>query len=233
MKLSARRITLAGVLGAITVVLGLLPVGGFIPVPTPAGSATTMHIPTILAGVLEGPLVGAIVGAIFGGFSFWKAQVSANPVERLIFTNPLIAFVPRILIGVVSYYVFSLARGKRGRLALGAVAFLLLGYVGYWLPIPNSARPRLILAVLAGSFGAFIVYLINRRSENPGPGLGAVAGSLVNTAGVLGLSVAFGYLPYQAAVAVAVMHGVPEALVALVLSDLIYRSTGRFFHEPR
>ena len=39
--------------------VGPLPVGGFIPVPTPAGSATTMHIPTILAGVFEGPAAGA------------------------------------------------------------------------------------------------------------------------------------------------------------------------------
>ena len=78
MKLSVRQITLVGILGAMTVALGFMPVGGFIPVPTPAGSATTMHIPTILAGVFEGPVAGGIVGAIFGGFSFWRAQTPVS-----------------------------------------------------------------------------------------------------------------------------------------------------------
>ena len=35
-KMSTRQITLVGILGAITIALGFMPVGGFIPVPTPA-----------------------------------------------------------------------------------------------------------------------------------------------------------------------------------------------------
>ena len=132
MKLSVRQITLVGILGAMTVALGFMPVGGFIPVPTPAGSATTMHIPTILAGVFEGPVAGGIVGAIFGGFSFWRAQTQVNPVAKLMFTNPVIAFLPRILIGVISHYVYSLAKGKRGQAALMAVTCVALGHTGYW-----------------------------------------------------------------------------------------------------
>ena len=100
--------------------------------PTPAGSATTMHIPTILAGVLEGPVAGAIVGAIFGGFSFWRAQTNPNPVAKLMFSNPLIAFLPRVLIGVVSHYVYKLARGTSGRALLMFVTAAALGHTGYW-----------------------------------------------------------------------------------------------------
>ncbi len=45
-----RRIITAGLLLAITLLLAFTPVG-FIPVPTPAGSATIAHIPTIIGGV--------------------------------------------------------------------------------------------------------------------------------------------------------------------------------------
>jgi len=226
-KFSTRQITIAGVLGSVTIALGLLPVGGFIPVPTPAGAATTMHIPTILAGILEGPVIGGIVGAIFGAFSFWKAQAEVNPIAKMMFTNPAIAFLPRILIGVVSYQVYRLAQGKRGSLVLAGITGVILGHTGYY-SVKGNVQTRLYVAFLLAALGIFLVMLINRRFPRPGPALGAVAGSLTNTVGVLGLSVVLGYLPVQAAAAIAVMHGIPEALVALVLSDLVYRGTARF-----
>ncbi|HEX7586927.1 MAG TPA: ECF transporter S component, partial [Anaerolineae bacterium] len=56
--LSVRSIVVAGVLGAIAILLGYTRLG-FIPVPTPAGNATIMHIPAIIGGILEGWPVGA------------------------------------------------------------------------------------------------------------------------------------------------------------------------------
>ncbi|GAB4114521.1 MAG: ECF transporter S component [Candidatus Caldatribacteriota bacterium] len=101
-KLSIRQITIAGMLGAIAIILGTTRLG-FIPVPTPAGHATIMHIPAILGGILEGPVVGAIVGLIFGLYSFLNAT---NPI----FADPLIAILPRIFIGVMAYYSYRLFR---------------------------------------------------------------------------------------------------------------------------
>lgn len=228
MKLSIRQITIAGVLGSITIALGFIPYAGFIPVPTPAGAATTMHIPAILAGILEGPVVGGIVGAIFGGFSFWQAQGSANPIAKMMFTNPAIAFFPRIAIGVVSYYIFRLTRGKKGFYILSVIVGLILGHTGYYAMGAKAQLVRWAFAVLLFILGVILVLAVNRKNPNPGPATGAVAGSLINTIGVLGLSTAFGYIPLAAAVAVGVMHGIPEAMVAVVLTDLIYRSVSRF-----
>lgn len=73
MQLSTKEIVVAGMLGAISIVLGVTRLG-FIPVPTPAGNATIMHIPAILGAVLEGPVVGALIGLIFGIFSFFTAR---------------------------------------------------------------------------------------------------------------------------------------------------------------
>ncbi|HHV62558.1 MAG TPA: ECF transporter S component [Firmicutes bacterium] len=98
MRLSVRQVAVAGMLGALAV---LLEVSGIGRIPMPTGvSATTMHIPAILAGCLEGPVVGGFVGLVFG---LWSWLVPRNPF----FANPLISVVPRILIGVVAALVYQ------------------------------------------------------------------------------------------------------------------------------
>lgn len=100
--MKTRDITVSALLAASAIVLGATGLG-FVPVPTPAGRATIMHIPTILAGILEGPFVGGIVGLIFGLYSFFTTAV---PFLR----DPIIAIVPRILIGVVAALTFRMTR---------------------------------------------------------------------------------------------------------------------------
>jgi uncharacterized membrane protein len=98
---TVRTIVVSGVLAAIQLALGFTGIG-FIPLPTGV-NATILHIPAILAGVMEGPIAGLAVGGIFGLFSFLRATTP-------LFQNPLIAFGPRLLIGVVAYFVY---RGLR------------------------------------------------------------------------------------------------------------------------
>src|SRR3989454_9650052 len=124
-RLSTRDISIAGILGALAAALGYTPLG-FIAFPTPAGSATTMHIPVIVAGVLAGPVVGAFVGTVFGVISLLRAGTPA-------FSNPLIAIGPRIFIGVVAALIFAALQQRYARslsaLALGAGGFTILGPV--------------------------------------------------------------------------------------------------------
>lgn len=249
---SPRQIAVAGLLGALTIAMGLLPVGGFIPVPTPAGSATTMHIPTILAGIIEGPVVGAIVGFIFGAFSFWRAQVQANPVARALFTDPLIAFVPRMLIGVVAHYAYRISTGNSSRIAASAGVGITGGYTVYSAlnhlntlhtraletrgvetsltsmlsPLTGSPAFNWGFAVIVGGFLALATHRV-LKSQNSGPAVGALLGTATNTAGVLGFAVLRGYLPAAAAWAVAILHGLPEMLVATALVVLIMRGLER------
>ena len=65
MKLTTRQLTVAGLMTAMTVLLGATQ-WGFVPLPTPAGAATIMHIPVIIAGMLQGPVIGSFVGLLFG-----------------------------------------------------------------------------------------------------------------------------------------------------------------------
>lgn len=108
-RVSVRRIAVAGIFSAFTIVLTLIPSLGYIPIPP--FSITTMHIPVIIAAVLDGPLTGAFVGLMFGLSSLYTAATifSGMPVAPF-FLNPLVSVMPRILIGIVAYYVFALLK---------------------------------------------------------------------------------------------------------------------------
>jgi uncharacterized membrane protein len=111
--LNTRRIVVAGVLGAIAIVLGVTRLG-FIPVPNTTANATIMHIPAIIGAVLEGPVVGVLAGGIFGIFSWLQA-------DSPIFANPIIAIAPRLLIGLLSWLAYrSLERVNRDLAAVVA-----------------------------------------------------------------------------------------------------------------
>ncbi|MGB9813957.1 MAG: ECF transporter S component [Thermovenabulum sp.] len=150
-KSKARILAVSGILGAISIVLGMTPLG-FIPVPTAAGHATIMHVPAILGGLLEGPIAGAFVGFIFGLHSFLRA---GSPL----FADPVIAILPRIFIGILAYYSFRLTKSVALSAAIGTLTntFGVLGLAvakGY-LTLPVAAGiafthglPEVIVAVV-------------------------------------------------------------------------------------
>jgi uncharacterized membrane protein len=103
---STHDLAVAGVFGALAIVLAFTPLG-LIPVPNPTDAATSLHLPAIIAGVLSGPLVGGMVGLVLAisswylyGASFMTFAGGSLPLALLA------AFLPRILIGVVAYYVY-------------------------------------------------------------------------------------------------------------------------------
>lgn len=108
--MSTRKIVNAGVLAAIVILLGVTRIG-FIPVPTPAGNMTFMHIPAIVGGVLEGWVVGWIIGTIFGIISFFQATVP-------LFKDPLVAIFPRMFIGITAALCYYALRRQNEYIAL-------------------------------------------------------------------------------------------------------------------
>jgi uncharacterized membrane protein len=142
--LGTRQVVVAGVVGGVALFLGATRLG-LIPVPIPLiGNATIMHIPAIVGGVLEGPVVGLLAGLIFGIFSFLYAE---SPV----FANPLVAILPRLLIGVVAWAVFVALR--RFSVDLASVAAGLLGSLANTVGV-------ICLAVLFGLLPLSIVPVI-------------------------------------------------------------------------
>jgi uncharacterized membrane protein len=159
--LGTRQVVVAGVVGGVALFLGATRLG-LIPVPIPLiGNATIMHIPAIVGGVLEGPVVGILAGLIFGIFSFLYAE---SPV----FANPLVAILPRLLIGVVAWAVFvglrrfsvdlaSVAAGLFGSLA-NTVGVLTLAVLFGLLPL--SIVPVILPQAIAEAVLAAVVTVV-------------------------------------------------------------------------
>jgi uncharacterized membrane protein len=114
--LTTRKIVIAGVLGAVAILLGVTRLG-FIPVPTAAGNATIMHIPAIIGGVMQGPFVGLVIGLIFGVSSFLDATIP-------LFKDPLVAILPRLFIGVTAYLSYVSLRRVNEYAAIGMAGFV-------------------------------------------------------------------------------------------------------------
>ncbi len=224
MKFSTRDLAIAGLLGSLTALLGLTPIG-FIPFPTPAGHATTMHIPPIVAGIIEGPIIGALVGFIFGLLSWTRASIP-------IFKDPLIAFLPRIFIGVVAYYVYRAMGNKKfaygASLVMGIVSLAALrnGFshlnevrISSFKSWGTLIFPSFIFPLLLLILAIVIAWGGSRKTETKGFGIGAaaVAGTLTNTVCVLSLAVLRKYLPLAAAYFVGLTHGIPEIILAVLI----------------
>nr|WP_240503539.1 ECF transporter S component [Natranaerobius trueperi] len=163
--MNTRKLTIGGILAALCIVMSLTPLG-FVPVPTPAGAVTTMHIPVIIAGILEGPIVGGVVGGIFGLTSFIRGGQ--------FFGDPVIAILPRLLIGPGAYYFMQLTKK---------------------------------------------IF----RSQNFSISIGAFIGTIINTVGVLILASIRGYIPVEGAYIILLTHGIPEIIIAIVVTVIIGR----------
>ena len=235
-----RRIVVSGALGGVAIVLGATRLG-FIPVPTPAASATIMHIPAIIGGILEGWGVGAIIGAIFGIFSFLQ---STTPI----FKDPLVAILPRLFIGVTSFFVYQgLRRVNRvAGFAIAAAILVLVGIFGYnmltfktgnlvfdfggdanspWIHLTGQTALLLYqitggLILLLGAFaaGIFAYFAQRDQMELLAIGAAAVVGTLTNTVLVLTMIVVRGYLSAPVAIGIGITQGIPEIVVAVIIT---------------
>jgi uncharacterized membrane protein len=111
-RLPVRKIVIAGVLSAISILLGATH-WGFI--PWFGGAALTiMHVPVIIGAVLEGPWVGAVIGLIFGAFSLLQGVLAPTGQVDPVFLNPLVSILPRLFIGPLAWLVYrALERASR------------------------------------------------------------------------------------------------------------------------
>lgn len=135
-----RNMVLASVFVAIIVILAFSPLGY---IPMGVINATIIHVPVIIGAILLGPKYGAFLGMVFGFTSLWKNTYMPNPTS-FVFSpfvrvgeyggnlwSLVVCMVPRILVGVVSYYVFRGALKVLGKKRGGAaIALTAAGVVG-------------------------------------------------------------------------------------------------------
>lgn len=109
--LQTRRLALIGIFTAIIIIMSVTPWLGFLQIGPIQG--TTLHIPVIILAIVEGPVVGGILGFMFGAISMIKAFTTPTPFSFM-FMNPIIAILPRILIGVLTGLLFDALKRKEG-----------------------------------------------------------------------------------------------------------------------
>lgn len=97
-----------------------------LPVPI---KPTIIHIPVIIASIIYGPRVGGTLGFLMGMISLITNTVYLLPTSYLFspfvpdgnLASLIIAFVPRILIGITPYFVYKMLKNKTGLFIAGAI----------------------------------------------------------------------------------------------------------------
>ncbi|MDR1630281.1 MAG: ECF transporter S component, partial [Oscillospiraceae bacterium] len=103
-KKNLLKMTQTGILMAIIVAMTFIPYIGYISIPGFL-SITTLAIPVIIGSVVLGPAVGTILGATWGVTNWINAMILAT-ADAIVFQNPLVSVVPRILVGVAAGWAY-------------------------------------------------------------------------------------------------------------------------------
>lgn len=120
MRLNIKKFTLTAIFISIILLFAFTPVG-FINLVII--KATIIHIPVIIASILLGPRIGALQGLVFGLTSVIINTLSPSllsfafsPFVDLVDVGParfwalFIAIVPRVLLGIIPFYLYQVTK---------------------------------------------------------------------------------------------------------------------------
>ena len=87
---------------------------------------TIIHITVIVGGIVLGPQAGFLLGLTWGFCSFLRAFTSGSAISLMIFTNPLISILPRLVMGglVALFYHKATKLIANDRLRMAVAGFL-------------------------------------------------------------------------------------------------------------
>jgi uncharacterized membrane protein len=206
-------LVLTALFAAIIIIMAFTPLGY---IPLVVINATIIHIPVILGSLFCGPKKGGFLGFIFGLTSFIKNTVMPTSLSAFVFSPVLaagvvgtsgifrsafICFVPRILVGVVPYFVYvgvkkvlSSDNKNVWSVVLNFLIglFLFVGVRAFILnvtesnPLPSAAV--LVISVVIGLavFAALTLYTAKKAQNISAFIYAGVLGSMVNTLLVMG-----------------------------------------------
>ena len=125
-KSKSYRLSVRGILIAIIFLQSMVPFLGYIPLFVT--SITIIHITVIVAAIVLGTKDGMLIGTIWGVMTMFRAwTMPTTPMDTLIFTNPIIAVLPRILVGLVAGVTFSYLYKKTKKVTFPTMVAAALG----------------------------------------------------------------------------------------------------------
>lgn len=113
-----------GFIMAIIIIMSLVPFLGFIQVPPIA--VTLVHIPVIIGAILLGFNSALLFSLTFGLSSLFVALTRGSTPLDVLFTNPMISVVPRVIFGVAIIVIYNLVKktSLKDGAKIGITAFL-------------------------------------------------------------------------------------------------------------
>lgn len=201
-------LVLTAIFSAIIVLMAFTPLGY---IPLVVINATIIHVPVIIGSLFCGPKKGAFMGFVFGLTSFIKNTIMPSSLSAFVFSPVLassmigvsgifksaaICFIPRILVGVVPYFVFLGVRkllgnskeNKSGALILNIVISVLLGFglEKFMLKSAGENASATVFIVIAVVVAAALFFILNKVVGSSKPALIAfiyagISGAFVNT----------------------------------------------------
>ncbi|GKQ43433.1 membrane protein [Companilactobacillus sp. RD055328] len=119
-KSKSYKIAIRGILIAIIIVQSLVPLLGYLPLGFV--NVTIIHITVIIAAIVLGPADGALIGLIWGIATVIRAATApTSPLDPIVFVNPIISILPRILVGLFAGWTYrGLKKYSNKIFAMGA-----------------------------------------------------------------------------------------------------------------
>ncbi len=125
MNTKTRRLTTTALMSALTLILGLTPIG-FLTIPFTTIDITLMCLPVIIGAIVIGWKEGLLLGLLFALTSLFKALTAPSPLVAALLPYPLALypsiFIPRLLIPLVAYGVWRLTVRLPKAVSLGIAA---------------------------------------------------------------------------------------------------------------
>ena len=216
---------------AIIVVMASTPLG-FIPLVVI--NATTLHIPVIIGSLFLGPKKGGFLGGVFGITSFIKSTLVPSPsafifspvaaltmlphnsigeAVLIVLKSSFIAIVPRIMIGIVPYFVYvgiKKAISSEKKAVVGTIINVVISFIlGFGVfaffnkmiaegKIGMNVTVAQILGVVLGiaAFAGIEYLFMNKDAKALGFITSGIAGAMTNTLLVMGSIYLFYKDPY-------------------------------------
>lgn len=201
-------LVLTALFTAIIVAMAFTPLGY---IPLVVIHATIIHIPVILGSLFCGPKKGAFLGFVFGLTSFIKNTLMPTTLSAFVFSPVLavsvvgvsgifksffICFIPRILIGIVPYFVYMLikkALSSKNKLVWSTLLnlvmciFLFIGVKAFCKSF-FTGTVNLIFSAVVSIVVFFLIEFafIKKDADVLSFAYAGVSGALVNTLLVMG-----------------------------------------------
>ena len=199
-------LVLTALFTAIITIMAFTPLGY---IPLVVINATIIHIPVILGALFLGPKKGAFLGFVFGLTSFINNTFKAATASAFVFSPILaadvigisgvfksmyICFVPRILVGILPYYVYILIRRlmkseqKVWRVVLNAAIsiILMISVRALLVNLIQTETGKIIGLVLGIALGIALFVVLTLLNQKKASGTlslayAGVAGAFTNT----------------------------------------------------